>query len=148
MIDSVLTTPQTKCKASSTLNRSSQYAVKNIFDDNSDTCWNSDQGSPQTLMIDLEKLTNIKSIRIMFQGGFVGLNGKIETTQRKEDPFLEVSQFHDISDNNDLQTIQLASAGVIAQYIRVIFTSSSDFYGRVTIYKLEILGHNIDIIAS
>jgi len=136
----VLTSSTTKCKASSTLNRSSQFAVKNIFDNNSDTCWNSDQGPQQILSIDLERVAKVKSIRVMFQGGFVGLTGTVEVaSQKNENPFLEVSQFH-LVDSNDIQTIQLNDEGITAQFVRINFTSSSDFYGRITIYKLEILG--------
>lgn len=141
---SVLTSPTTKCKASSTLNRSSQFVAKNIFDENPDTCWNSDQGLPQTLTIELEKNSNILSIRIMFQGGFVGLTGKIEVTQNKDDQFVEATSFSNIVDSNDLQTVQLSEAGTPARRVRLVFNSSSDFYGRITIYKLEIVGREIE----
>jgi len=57
--------------------------------------------------------------------------------QKNENPFLEVSQFH-LVDSNDMQTIQLNDEGITAQFVRIIFTSSSDFYGR-QINQLQVI---------
>lgn len=61
-----------KCKVSSTLNKSIEFSSKNMFDNDINTCWNSDQGSPQSILIDFQRLVKIQFINITFQGGFVG----------------------------------------------------------------------------
>ena len=43
-----------------------------MFDNNLDTCWNSDQGLPQYIIFEFSKLIILKRIKIVFQGGFVG----------------------------------------------------------------------------
>jgi hypothetical protein len=40
-----------------------------------DSCWNSDQGSPQFILFDFLKPVNIQEIDFVFQGGFVGQEG-------------------------------------------------------------------------
>jgi hypothetical protein len=46
-----------------------------MFDGNKNTCWNSDQGSPQFILIDFGRSVVTKKLKIMFQGGFVGQEG-------------------------------------------------------------------------
>jgi len=140
--DVLLTSPATKCKASSVLNKSSQYAAKHMFDENLDSCWNSDQGIPQILVIDFERIVSLSFIKIMFQGGFVGADGIIEVCSRKEDSFEKISEFHNLFDSNAVQTIPIASsdARINCRYVRITFTSSSDFYGRIVVYSLNIFG--------
>ncbi len=43
-----------------------------MFVEDSDTCWNSDQGLPQYVFIDFQKMVQVNSIHLTFQGGFVG----------------------------------------------------------------------------
>ena len=39
-----------KCKASTVLNKSAEFAVSNVFDGSDDTCWNSDQVTDLTIL--------------------------------------------------------------------------------------------------
>eukprot|EP00981_Chlorochromonas_danica_P001819 scaffold385_cov182-Ochromonas_danica.AAC.18 len=64
-----------KCKTSSTLQPAARYASKFMFDGNADTCWNSDQGSPQYILIDFGREVVATRIVFAFQGGFVGQDG-------------------------------------------------------------------------
>jgi hypothetical protein len=41
--------------------------------DDISTCWSSDSGSPQYILIDFEKYIIPTEVRIMFQGGFSGI---------------------------------------------------------------------------
>ena len=43
------------------------------FKGNTETCWNSKQGSPQSLRVKFENAVNVNEVQIMFQGGFVGI---------------------------------------------------------------------------
>ena len=67
-----------KCKVSSILNRSIEFSSKNMFDSDDNTCWNSDQGSPQSILLDFGRRVIIHSISLTFQGGFVGQVNRIE----------------------------------------------------------------------
>jgi hypothetical protein len=46
-----------------------------MFDNNHDTCWNSDQGTSQSITFDFQKSVVPQSIKFVFQGGFVGQEG-------------------------------------------------------------------------
>jgi len=61
-------------KVSSVLNKNvKEFGKQFLFDGREDTCWNSDQGSPQTILISFQKPhAKIGQLQIQFQGGFVG----------------------------------------------------------------------------
>ena len=62
-----------ECRVSSVLNRDHKmYGKKHLFDDSEETCWNSEQGKPQWILIKFGKKVCVKEVNIMFQGGFVG----------------------------------------------------------------------------
>eukprot|EP01040_Poterioochromonas_malhamensis_P012033 gene12033-13147_t len=132
---------QFKCKTSSTLAPASLYSSKNMFDNNHDTCWNSDQGTSQSITFDFQKSVVPQSIKFVFQGGFVGQEGYVETGDQF-DKLAKLCDIHTLSDNNDLQTISLDNTvnNTSGRYLRITFPSSTDFYGRITIYSLEIWG--------
>lgn len=48
------------------------YGKKHLFDGTEETCWNSEQGKPQWILIRFGQSVSIKEVNIMFQGGFVG----------------------------------------------------------------------------
>ena len=74
-MDSLLTSPATKIRASSIIKENSaEYKAKNVLDEDMGTCWSSDAGSPQHLLMDFIQPVKIAEIRIMFQGGFAGKN--------------------------------------------------------------------------
>jgi hypothetical protein len=133
-----LTSPETKCKVSSVLNKLGIYSGKNMFDESLDTCWNSDQGSPQYVLIDFQRAVKVTAIRAIFQGGFVGQNA---TVSLGEDmiSLVEISKLEYIEDTNELQIFPIESM-VCGRYFKINFNSSTDFYGRITIYNLEVIG--------
>ena len=61
-----------KIRTSSVLKRSGEFAGKNMADGKEETCWNSDQGSPQWILIEFPGAVTLSRVCIMFQGGFVG----------------------------------------------------------------------------
>lgn len=46
-------------------------------------------------------------------------------------------------DNNEMQCFPIDSSSEHVQFLKISFPSSSDFYGRITIYKLEIYGTKV-----
>ena len=77
MEESLLTSPNTKIRASSIIKENSaEYKAKNVFEVDTATCWSSDAGSPQYLLMDFTKPVKVTAIKIMFQGGFAGIHKK------------------------------------------------------------------------
>ncbi|GFT30180.1 nuclear receptor 2C2-associated protein [Trichonephila clavipes] len=66
-------------RVSSVLNKNTKEFGKQYMIDNcDDTCWNSDQGSPQWLQMSFPQSTTVEEIHIQFQGGFAGKECWIE----------------------------------------------------------------------
>lgn len=128
-----------KHRASSTLNRSAEFASKHMFDGTEETCWNSDQGSPQFLQFEFNSKVIVTSIKMMFQGGFVGQDATIQVGNNPSDDSMQlVTVLEEIEDSNRMQTFDIPSA--VGGFVRITFPSSTDFYGRVTIYQIELHG--------
>lgn len=75
-----LITEDTKIRVSSVLNRdATNFGKKHLTDGSGDTCWNSDQGSPQWICIDFSAPVTPSEVHLQFQGGFAGKEVQIET---------------------------------------------------------------------
>lgn len=97
-----MSAPETFGRVSSVLNRDvKQYGKKFMFDGNEETCWNSDQGSSQSVMVELPAAASVTRLEIQFQGGFaareVGFWAGCDVASLKE-----VQKFYP-SDDNTLQ---------------------------------------------
>jgi hypothetical protein len=139
-----------KCKSSSVLNKSADFLASNMFLDD-DSCWNSDGGGEggQWLLFDfLGRKVEVKRVCIMFQGGFVGQEGAIETKNSKNgeaETTIVMDEIRRIEDSNDLQQWDIPESSLCnGSFIKISFPSSTDFYGRVTIYKLSLWGRYVD----
>ncbi|XP_075215785.1 nuclear receptor 2C2-associated protein isoform X2 [Lycorma delicatula] len=110
-----------------------------MFDDSDETCWNSDQGSPQWIEIQSEEsdLTEIFSFDIQFQGGFVGKDCYLEVVSPRSDDNLILKQPFYPEDNNKYQHFKLDNS-VKGKIFRFVFVNSTDFFGRIVIYKLKL----------
>jgi hypothetical protein len=147
----LLTAPGSfKHRASSVLNRAGEFASRHMFDGTEETCWNSDQGSPQFITFDFEPSRVVLSqVKMMFQGGFVGQDAVIEVCDQQADAggsgasMLSIGTLEHIEDCNRLQSFDLAPDAQQpsgARFVRITFPQSTDFYGRVTLYRLELWG--------
>ena len=123
-----------KFKVSSVLNKDVKtYGKQFLTDGNNETCWNSDKGTNQFIIIEFSEPTQPKELQIMFQGGFAGKN--CELSYYKEDWVL-FSKFYP-QDINELQTFPVECKEPILKLL-ISFKDSTDFYGRITIYKLDL----------
>ncbi|XP_006814006.1 nuclear receptor 2C2-associated protein-like [Saccoglossus kowalevskii] len=130
-----------KIKVSSTLNRDvKQFGKKYMFDDDEETCWNSDQGSPQWVVMEFPHQIRLQELMIQFQGGFVGKECWIEGCHDDE-TMTKILDFYP-EDVNSLQSFHLPTDQLFTK-VKIIFNSSTDFYGRITIYKLDLIGTQI-----
>lgn len=129
-----------KSKVSSTQEGSGNFSKLNMFDTNAHTCWNSKQGSPQWVLCQFDSPLKLDMVKIMFQGGFVGICTIIQYYD--DNGFHDVRHAYDLADNNSLQTLVLESSEttLARTTYRIMFTQSSDFYGRIIVYNMELYG--------
>ncbi|XP_072338364.1 nuclear receptor 2C2-associated protein isoform X3 [Scyliorhinus torazame] len=93
---------ETGCRVSSVLNRDvKQFGKKFLFDRNEETCWNSDQGSSQWVMLEFPQTVKVTELQLQFQGGFTGRTCRLEGG-RKGASLVEIADFYP-EDTNRLQ---------------------------------------------
>jgi len=63
-----------------------------------------------------------------------------KTTDRQEEWEECEDLFIDAEDSNEMQVFEVDSTGVPCVAIRIEFGRSTDFYGRIVIYSLEVWG--------
>ncbi|XP_008822712.1 nuclear receptor 2C2-associated protein isoform X2 [Nannospalax galili] len=74
-----LVCPETVTRVSSVLNRNSrQFGKKHLFDQDEETCWNSDQGPSQWVTLEFPQCVQISQLQVQFQGGFSSRHGFLE----------------------------------------------------------------------
>ncbi|XP_068392769.1 nuclear receptor 2C2-associated protein [Eschrichtius robustus] len=132
-----LVCPETVSRVSSVLNRNTrQFGKKHLFDQDEETCWNSDQGPSQWVILEFPQRICVSQLQIQFQGGFSSHQGHLEGSQGSE-ALSKIVDFYP-EDNNSLQTFPVPSAEV--DRLKVTFEDATDFFGRVVIYHLRVLG--------
>ncbi|KAJ2231469.1 Nuclear receptor 2C2-associated protein [Coemansia sp. RSA 485] len=128
-----------KSKVSSVLNKdTTSYGRKHLFDGSAETCWNSEQGLPQSVMVEFTPAVKLSKIHIQFQGGFAGKDTRLVDMVRG----VEICPLHP-NDNNQIQVFDVPESeqDVERSRIKIQFLSSTDFYGRIVIYALDFIGH-------
>ncbi|GAM27133.1 hypothetical protein SAMD00019534_103080, partial [Acytostelium subglobosum LB1] len=141
MTTSLLTTGLFKSRVSSVLNKNSkEYGKDNMFDDKDDTCWNSHQGTPQSCSIQFldssdntkESSVNITALSICFQE-----DCEVHAMMGDSQEFTLVSKFYP----EDINIVQVFPLDIkMARQIKIVFKESTDFFGRITIYKMDVIG--------
>ncbi|OXU24930.1 hypothetical protein TSAR_015952 [Trichomalopsis sarcophagae] len=126
-----------ECRVSSVLNKNvKSYGKQFMFDDDGETCWNSDSGSPQWVLISFPQEVDLSSIEIQFQGGFAGQKSHVEAGADSK----SLEKVQDIYPE-DINTTQLFKLNSVtkAKVFKIVFESSTDFFGRIIIYKLSLI---------
>lgn len=125
-----------ECRVSSVLNKNNRsYGKKHIFDNCPETCWNSDAGTPQWITINFEQECSVSAFEIEFQGGFVGKDCHIEAGSNETETVI-LQPFYP-EDRNSLQKFVLKEPHK-ARCFKFVFNESTDFFGRIIIYKLSL----------
>ncbi|XP_052395306.1 nuclear receptor 2C2-associated protein-like [Carassius gibelio] len=131
----------TQSRVSSVLNRDvRQFGKKFMFDGNEETCWNSDQGESQWVCLEFPQPVKVCELRLQFQGGFSGKSCKLEGSAKEED-LKHIVDFYP-EDDNCLQSFPVQDAASV-QRLKIVFENSADFFGRIIVYTLEILGEKV-----
>lgn len=137
-------------RVSSVLNDSREYGKQNLFDGLTETCWNSGQGTPQFIQLSFQTPVELDTILITFQGGFVGKSLVLSATSLLKSPkkFQQVHTWepNDINIEQRFELPRSTTNNELQQFtnIKLTFPTSTDFYGRITIYKLDLIGRISD----
>ncbi|XP_056374176.1 nuclear receptor 2C2-associated protein [Hyla sarda] len=136
MVESVLCSGVVS-RVSSVLQRDvKQFGKQFLFDRKEETCWNSDQGSSQWILLEFPHKVCVSEIHIQFQGGFSSrsfiLHGCLSQSE-----LVKIAEFYP-EDNNALQRFDFPQHCV--KKLRLCFSNSTDFFGRIVVYHLDVLG--------
>jgi len=127
------------------LNRDVKQFGKSFLTDNKEeTCWNSDQGSPQFIVVDFPNEVYPEELLLKFQGGFVGqkctLEAATESKGEGSTTWENLLTFYPM-DVNSLQKFSVPCDQAVKR-LKITFESSTDFFGRIIVYRLDVLGRN------
>uniref|UniRef100_K3XC05 SUN domain-containing protein n=1 Tax=Globisporangium ultimum (strain ATCC 200006 / CBS 805.95 / DAOM BR144) TaxID=431595 RepID=K3XC05_GLOUD len=140
---SLVADTRTSCRVSSVLDRNrTLYGGEHMLSRDATTCWNSAQGSPQHVLLQFhERVVDVAALDIMFQGGFVGQDVELHVKKAATEQWERVADADiDPQDCNELQTFACHATRINA--LRLSFSRSTDFYGRVIIYRLDVMGND------
>eukprot|EP00043_Microstomoeca_roanoka_P017753 m.186079 g.186079 ORF g.186079 m.186079 type:complete len:144 (-) comp16694_c5_seq3:1121-1552(-) len=130
---------EAKLRVSSVLNGDGkQFGKKFLADDREDTCWNSDQGSPQFVELKLDQPQQVTRLKIMFQGGFAGKNCILSGKAAGEEEYTDLGHFYPDDVNYEQEFLDVNPEKKTVSMLRLVFPESTDFFGRVTIYTLKV----------
>mmetsp|Transcript_12559 Transcript_12559/g.15270 ORF Transcript_12559/g.15270 Transcript_12559/m.15270 type:complete len:126 (-) Transcript_12559:231-608(-) len=113
----------------------------------SSTLWNSDHQSSnkrQIYQINFNRTVDIRKLYIVFQGGFVGVDCELLLRKDEEAKFQKLEDAYvEPDDTNELQEFIIPDSGTqpICTALRLSFGKSTDFYGRIMIYRFEVWGY-------
>jgi hypothetical protein len=94
-------------------------------------------------MLDLERPVKIETVSFTFQGGFVGTECQV-FFYNSEKGWVQVQTWYP----QDVNSKQVFSTQSIDQMqtsrLKLLFNQSSDFYGRITVYSLDVCGVEVE----
>eukprot|EP00956_Cyclotella_meneghiniana_P003207 scaffold3932_cov87-Cyclotella_meneghiniana.AAC.11 len=138
-------------RASSTWQHNSKkFGALNALNNETEDAWKSDASKDsdpcQYYEIHFKRKVTIDQLRIQFQGGFVGMDCIVYHKTCENGEWEEFDElFMDTVESNEMQifTVEHGPNQTPVQSceaIRIEFGKSSDFYGRLVIYSLEVWG--------
>lgn len=125
--------------ASSVLrNNGKLYGAQNALEDSDTLCWNSDQGEMQFYIVKFGRSVKVLELRLQFQAGFSSEIMRVKASSG-EGIWEEVDDLEP-RDTLGLQTFFLEKPAQCSE-LRLDFEDFKDFYGRITLYKIQVWGH-------
>ncbi|NXE15965.1 NR2CA protein, partial [Lophotis ruficrista] len=135
-------------RVSSVLNRDvKQFGKQHMFDGNEETCWNSDQGTCQWVTLDFPRTVKLSQLHIQFQGGFSSRLCTLEGCRAGEE-LVKISDLYP-EDSHAMQiSFATQRAGfqveeTVLDKLKITFEDSTDFFGRIVVYHLGVLGERL-----
>ncbi|XP_068517580.1 nuclear receptor 2C2-associated protein isoform X2 [Anas acuta] len=130
----------TATRVSSVLNRDvKQFGKQHMFDANEETCWNSDQGARQWVALDFPHTVKVSELHIQFQGGFSSRLCTLEGCRTGEE-LVKISELYP-EDINAMQRFEVEETAL--DKLKITFENSTDFFGRIVVYHLRVLGERL-----
>ena len=127
-----------RIQVSSVLHRDvTEFGKQHLLDNNCHTCWNSDQGLPQWIAVMMTNPANIDLIQINFQGGFAGSRIEVWTRSALSNSEMQLWREFDGEDRSGAQLFRIDAMQI--DKLKIVFTKSTDFFGRIIIYNLDLL---------
>ncbi|KYO25656.1 nuclear receptor 2C2-associated protein isoform X2 [Alligator mississippiensis] len=128
MPEAPLICSETASRVSSVLHRDAkQFGKKHMFDGSEETCWSSDQ------------TVQVSRLQLQFQGGFACRLCTLEGC-RKGEELVKILDFYP-DDVHALQSFPVQ--GATLDRLRITFARSTDFFGRIVVYHLSVLGEKL-----
>ncbi|XP_057896824.1 nuclear receptor 2C2-associated protein [Melospiza georgiana] len=135
-----LVCPDTATRVSSVLNRDvKHFGKQHLFDGSEETCWNSDQGTSQWVTLHFPRPVKLSQLHIQFQGGFSSRLCTLEGCRTGEE-LVKISELYP-QDSHAMQSFQVQET--VLDELKITFGSSTDFFGRVVVYHLQVLGERL-----
>ncbi|NXN84974.1 NR2CA protein, partial [Bombycilla garrulus] len=138
----------TATRVSSVLNRDvKHFGKQHLFDGSEETCWNSDQGTSQWVTLDFPRPVKVSEFHIQFQGGFSSQVCTLEGCRTGEE-LVKISELYP----QDSHAMQISFPSMetgfqveetVLDKLKITFGSSTDFFGRVVVYHLGVLGERL-----
>lgn len=112
------------------------------------------QGLPQSIQIIFPNIVVAKKLALTFQGGFVGTrckllikSGRSERGREAKGDYEGNSQWESFTtifpeDVNRKQTFLLPGNAKFGE-LKLLFEESSDFFGRITLYDVQLDGYRV-----
>ncbi|KAM8794913.1 nuclear receptor 2C2-associated protein [Eudromia elegans] len=140
MPEEPLVCADTATRVSSVLNRDvKQFGKGHMFDAREETCWNSDQGPVQWVTLDFPRTVKVSRLHVQFQGGFSSRLCTLEGCRTGEE-LAKISELYP-EDSNALQIFQVQET--VLDKLKITFEKGTDFFGRIVIYHLRVLGERL-----
>lgn len=123
-------------RASSVLQKNGKlYGAINALNESDTTCWNSDGGESQYYQINFGSPVKIQKIKMQFQAGFSSEIIKV---------FADGSELdEEIEPEDALEMQEFDVSECTCQILKLEFEEFTDFYGRITIYKIQVWGEEM-----
>lgn len=158
--NNLLSRENIKIRVSSTLN-SKEFAGSNMIDGVDDTCWNSNQGKAQQVVLELKKTQpeNFSKFEFISAGGFCPKNITFyitseDITVNKAAKFYKLKEFNEIKDTSEKQTLEFdkkdfeevikefikdkgEDSKFVVKTVKLMMNTFYDFFGRVAFYDIK-----------
>lgn len=128
-----------KCSVSSVQGKDvKQYGKQHMFDSVAETSWNSSEGTPQWVIIRFEEPQAVSKFSFQFQGGFAAKTLSIHAETEDGKQILEEAFYPEDINSTQSFILNHPIESKEAVKIKFLFPSSTDFFGRIILYELEI----------
>jgi hypothetical protein len=115
------------------------FGKQHLFDKNDETCWSSEDGPTQAILLAFSKPVTLESIAIMYQGGYSSKELCLEVVCGGDTTFVQAETMRP-TDTSDLQLFDMVKPIRNVQKLALKSLNASDLFGRIVIYKLDLFG--------